>query len=189
MADTVKLSSGEKLMLLMLCEIYDHLKVNGQTDTKMIKDAIYSGNVWGLGWGLPGVFHDSETPQEVVHETGNILVMWERLEQSFNNLGPDDKASLAKGSAAFGENVRFPGFDGNNESDHISAGHFLVDSLDRFQSFKGRDFNAHMPTLDGHRRMLTVFDPILRRVLNKDFSAAQVLEVLNAWRHPSYNPG
>ena len=81
-----------------------------------------------------------------------------------------------------------PGFDGNNESSHISAARFLVDSLDRFQHFKGRDFNAHMPTLDGHRRMLNVFDPILKRVLNKDFSAAQISEVLKAWRHPSYKP-
>jgi uncharacterized protein YfbU (UPF0304 family) len=182
MSETVKLSSGEKLILLMLCEIYEHLKIKGQTDTELIKEAIFSGNLWGLGSGMPGVFHDSETPLEVVHETVNILVMWERLEQSFKNLGPEDKATLAKSSEAFGENVKFPGFDGNNESEYISATRFLVESLDRFQHFKGRDFNAHMPTLDGHRRMLKVFDPILKRVLNKDFSAAQIKEVLAAWR-------
>ncbi len=45
----VKLSAGEKLILLMLREIQEHLKMKADTDTKLIKDAIFSGNLWGLG--------------------------------------------------------------------------------------------------------------------------------------------
>jgi len=44
----VKLSQGEKLILLMLCEIQEHLKLKGDTNTELIKEAIYSGNLWGL---------------------------------------------------------------------------------------------------------------------------------------------
>ena len=86
---------------------------------------------------------------------------------------------------SFGAEVRFHGFDGNNEASHISVAKFLVDYLDRFQEFKGRELNAHMPTLEAHGRMLAVFEPILQEVSNKDFSAAQMAEVLKARIHPS----
>jgi hypothetical protein len=38
--------------------------------------------------------------------------------------------------------------------------------------------------LEAYRRMLPVFEPILHQVLNKDFSAAQIAKVLDAYRHP-----
>lgn len=182
----MKLSEGEKLILLMLCSIQEHLKIkHPEIDTKLIKEAIFSGNLWGLKRGLPGVFHGEETPDNIVTETENILAMWERLEQSFAGLKKIEKESLAKNAAlSFGGKVRFPGFDGNNESSYISVADFLVKSLNSFRHFKARDFNAHMPTLDEHRRMLAVYEPILQQVSNKDFSTAQIAEVLAAWRHP-----
>jgi hypothetical protein len=63
---TMQLSQGEKVILLMLCEIQKHLKIKGETNTKLIEDAIFSGNLWGLEWGMTGVFHGSETPEHVV---------------------------------------------------------------------------------------------------------------------------
>ena len=180
----VKLGAGEKLILLLLCDICDHLKIKGESHTELIKEAIFSGNLWGLDWGLPGVFHDYETPTEVVKESVDVLSMWTRLEESFEHLSDQDKSWLEKQAEPFGKQVRFPGFDGNNESTYISAARFMIDHLDRFQRFKGREMNAHMPTIGFHRRMLAVFDPILKRVLNKDFSAAEISQVLNAQRHP-----
>ena len=38
----MKLSQGEKLILLMLCEIQEHLKIEGGTNTKLIQEAILS---------------------------------------------------------------------------------------------------------------------------------------------------
>lgn len=181
----MKLSDGEKLILLMLCEIQEHLKMKGETNTKLVKEAIFSGNVWGLEWAMPGVFHGSETPEEIVKDAVNIMAMWQRLEESFNNLKPEDKKWLAD-NAFLGDDVKFHGWDGNSSTEvqYMSAARFLVEQLDRFEIFKGRDFNAHMPTLDAYHRMLEVFDPILHKVLNKDFSAKQIAEVMNAAKHP-----
>jgi hypothetical protein len=39
-----------------------------------------------------------------------------------------------------------------------------------------------MPTLEAYRRMYAVFDPTLMQVLNQNFSAAQIAQVL-AVRH------
>ena len=180
----MQLSDGEKLMLLMLCQIQEHLKMKSDTDTELVKEAIYSGNLWGLKWGMPGVFHGSETTEEIVREMVHILAMWERLEQSFKGLTPEDKKWLTENSELGGD-VKFYGFDGNDETEvhYISAARFMVEHLNRFEHFKDRDFNAHMPTLDAYRRMLPVFEPILQQVLNKDFTKEQIAQVLAAYRH------
>jgi uncharacterized protein YfbU (UPF0304 family) len=185
----MELSQGEKLILLLLCEIKEHLKVADGTDTELVKEAIFSGNLWGLEWGMPGVFHGSETSEDIVKEAVHILAMWQRLEQSFTGLSKDDKEWLAKNSW-LGKDVKFHGFDGNGkiEVHYISASRFLVERLDRFEIFKDRDFNAHMPTLDAYRRMLAVFEPILQQVTNKDFNAGQIAKVLDAYKHPDAKP-
>lgn len=41
-----------------------------------------------------------------------------------------------------------------------------------------------MPTLDAYRRMLPVFDPILKQMSNRDFSKEQIHQVMDAYRHP-----
>lgn len=181
----MELSDGEKLILLMLCQIQEHLKMKDDTDTALVKEAIYSGNLWGLKWGMPGVFHGSETSEEIVTEMVNILVMWQRLEESFNNLNPQDKKWLAEHSD-LGRDVKFHGFDGNDQTEvhYISSARFMIERLDRFQIFKSRDLNAHMPSLEAYRRMLPIFDPILRQMTNQDFSKEQIKQVLDAYRHP-----
>jgi uncharacterized protein len=173
---------GQKLIILMLSDLIEHLKVKTDTDTKLVREAIHSGNLWALEWGMPGVFHGHETSTAVVDEAANVLVMWERLEQSYENLSKADKESLAANDdlSFHGDKVRFPGFDGNNESEHLSAANFLINVLDRFEHFKGRDLNAHMQTIQVYRRMYKVFDPILMEVSNQYFSAAQLAQVFAA---------
>jgi hypothetical protein len=75
----------------MLSDIHDHLKLKSDTDTAFLREAIYSGNLWGLDWKINGVFGLKETPQAVVSETVNFLSMWERLEQSRAALTDVDK--------------------------------------------------------------------------------------------------
>jgi uncharacterized protein YfbU (UPF0304 family) len=174
----IRLSQGEKLILLMLSEIYEHLKIKGDSNPALIREAIITGNLWGLNIGLPGVFHGHETSETVVDQAADILEMWERLEQSFDALGPGDKKALADKPGMFGGTVRFLGFDGNGEAEYLSAMDFYVDHLDRFQHFKGRDVNSHMPTLATHHRMLRVFQPILRKMSNLNFTPDQIAQVM-----------
>jgi hypothetical protein len=50
---------------------------------------------------------------------------------------------------------KFFGFDGNNEGEYMSIASFLVEKLRRFESFKGRSFNSHVPVVERYRRMTT----------------------------------
>jgi hypothetical protein len=51
--------------------------------------------------------------------------------------------------------------------------------------FERRGLNAHMPTLEGYRRMLPVFEPISRTLTGRDLNATEIIEILKARVHPS----
>lgn len=177
----MKLTDGEKLILMMLSEIHEALKIKNGVDSKFVRSAILSGNLWGLKWGLPGIFHGSEPTPEVVTEVCEILDMWSLIERSYRGLSPEDTTLIEKEAAPLGKHVRFTGFDGNNEAEYINVAGFLVDELERFSEFKGRDLNSHMPSLDAHRRMLTVFKPMRT---SSNLTATEIIAILKHRIHP-----
>lgn len=180
----VTLTPGEKLILLMLCDLHKHHKVKSETDPDFVRDAILEGHLWALGWEYTGIFGGDDTDEEVVSEVGEIMTMWRVLEDSFNALAAADQAKVLEAIDPWPE-VKFRGFDGNNESTHMSAAGFMINKLDRFAEFKGRDLNAHMPTLDAHRRMLGEFNPIMRRGIGHGrLSSADVIKIIRAVINP-----
>ena len=180
------LTDPEKLILIMLSEIQEHLKIKGEVDPAFIKEAIFSGNLWALGWELPSIFQNRVISEEVVTEVVDYLDMWQRVEESYEVLSAQNKMWLEKEAAPFGK-PSFNGFDGNNEGEYISAARFLVERMDRFPRFKKRDLNSHYPSIATHRRMYAVFDPLLRsEILNNDMTPQQLATVLKARTHPDH---
>ena len=179
----MKLTDGEKLILLMLTEIYDKLSIDGETDPKFVRVAIFNDMLWGLRRKYSGIpFERGENPP-AVSEVINILDMWRLIEQSYDALSPSDKEHVEKETAPFGK--EFLGFDGNNESEHMAIARFLVDDVGEFEHFKGREFDSHLPlSLDGFKRMYTLFEPMRRTLSSRDLSATQIVELLRARRHP-----
>jgi uncharacterized protein YfbU (UPF0304 family) len=182
----MKLSDGEKLIILMLSEIYEKLEINGETEPDFLRSAIFNDHLWGLRWKYSGIpFEKGEDPQ-VVREVADILDMWSFIEYAYDKLSPDDKKRLAELAKPFGDNPRFHGFDGNNETEHMSVAMFMVNQLERFQELKGRSFNCHQRSLDGHQRMLAVFEPLRASLADSSLSVDQLAKILNARIHPSY---
>ena len=176
----MELSSGEKLILIMLSEIYEHLKIKGDIDPQFVREAIFSENTWGIAWKYPGIIGSGETPTSpVVSKVLDILEMWELLETSYSRLQPPDKARLEKEAESFGSDVRFRGFDGNHETEYMGVAGFLVNDLERFSTFKGRDLNSHMPLLDTYGRMLAVYKSIRNSYDFDLLNAEQIIEILN----------
>jgi uncharacterized protein len=85
------------------------------------------------------------------------------MEEAFEAMKKDERTRLAKEAEPFGKNIKFPGFDGNNESEHLSIARFLIEDLERFSRFREgrRDLNSRFPTLESYGRMLKIFEPIL----------------------------
>ena len=134
----MKLTDGEKLILLMLSEIYEKLGVYGETDPKFVRSTILNDMLWGLTWKYSGIpFEKTENPA-AVGDVVSILDMWRLIEQSYAKLPPADKKCIETDAAPFGKNVSFLGFDGNNESEYMAIARFLVEDIGTFEYFKGR---------------------------------------------------
>ncbi len=177
----MKLSDGEKLTLLMLADMYKHLKIkNPEFDPKFITTTITDDYLWGFNWQYTGIpFEKEETPREVI-ETADILDMWSFLERSYDDLRPAEKAKVKKATGL--TDVKFPGFDGNNES-HYGIALYFVKDLKRFEHFRDHDLNSHFPSsVDGYRNMYRVFEPMRKTLANRSLNADEIASILNA-RH------
>jgi uncharacterized protein YfbU (UPF0304 family) len=185
-SDSMKLSDGEKLIILMLADMYKSMKIKGEFDADFISKTIWSDNLWGFNWELSGIpFERSEDPPEV-NETTNYLDMWRFLEEGYKALPVKDKEQLAKDAEPFGTDVRFPGFDGNNER-HYHIAHYMIDDMrHRFEHFKGRELNSHHPSIDSYRRMYRVFEPMRAGLHNRELNLAELTAILKAWTHPEH---
>lgn len=150
----MELRPAERLILLMLSEIYDHLGIDGETDTKLLRGAIFGGHGWALDWDMPGVTQVEETDRAIVSEVVDFLDMYDMIELSLADLSAADCAALPDWK------LRFRGFDGNNETTYMSVARFMVAEMGRFSAFKGRDFNSHAPVVDRARAMYRVYEPL-----------------------------
>lgn len=181
----MKLSDGEKLIILMLSELYEKLGVEGEIEPDFIKSAIFGNQLWGLKWKYSGIpFEESEDP-EVVKEVIDILDMWSFIEYAYSHLTEEEKKQLEVDAAPFGKDPTFRGFDGNNESEYMGTAMFFVNELGRFQEFKGRDFNSHMQSVELYNRMLEAFEPIRKTLTNKPMNLEDLTKILKAQIHPS----
>lgn len=183
----MEFTSQQKLIITLLTDIHRKLDIPDSVDPDFVQRAVVGEQGWALRWAYPGMFEDAaENPANVTF-VADVLEMWSFLEDSYNALGTAERDQLSASASPFGENVQFPGFDGNTESDLRVIAHMFVDDLDRWAEFKGRIKNSHMPTIDQYRRMLAVFTPIREtKFQNSDFDLFthdDLAEVLNARRH------
>ena len=179
---SLQFSDGEKLILSMLCELHKHHKMENNIDPSFVEDALLGGHYWALESKLPGIFHGHEDDKAMVREVGNILEVWWFVEMSHSRLSEGDKDRVTNEAKPFGERVVFPGFDGNYETKHLSIATFLINKLDRFVAFKGRDLNSHVPLIDCYRRMVKTFEPIRPLVGSNWLDAECIILILNAQR-------
>lgn len=175
------LDKPQKLIVWLLTEMLKHQKDYEEQDTiNLIQDAIYGGHFWALDMEMVGVLHDHVHKRSDVTFVIDVLDMWSFIEESYAKFSDADKARVAAEAGALGSNPQFIGFDGNNESDYMSIAQFLVNKMGRFQSFKGRRFNSHSPTVARYGAMYRVFEPIRTNLIGRGLNAAEVVQILNA---------
>src|SRR4051794_33439179 len=115
----MQLTNPEKLILVMLADLHEQAGLK-TTNTKLLKEAIYSNNTWALSWEMSGIVNDNADPTPpAVSEVVDILDMWSFIEETTEKLDSHQKAELAT-TAPKARSPKFPGFDGNNESDQFS---------------------------------------------------------------------
>lgn len=184
-SENVRFSDGEKLLLLMMKDLFEHVGIKDpDSDPQFIADVIYGGHYWAPKWVQTGVFHDHSDDPRDLRFVLDVLDMWDYIERGYDRLTKKDKAAIERDAAPLGKHVRFSGFDGNNESSQMGIARFLVEKMGRFSRFKGRDLNSHMPTRAAHEGMLRAFMPMRDDLIGDDLDAQQITTLLLARKHP-----
>ena len=149
----MKLSQGEKLILLMLCDIYERANIQNSIDVNPIRQAISTGNTWAIPDIPDGIENES-----VKDKVFAILEMWRALESSYKSLDDAQKMNVNQQIAPF--KVEFAGFDGNAECVYMNVANFIIQDLNRYNEFRKRDLNSHCRTIDTYTRMLNVYETV-----------------------------
>lgn len=178
------LSDGEKLIAMMLSDLMKSLAIDGETNVDLVQKVILGGHYWALGWEMPGIFHGHADKQSRVRFVLDVLEMWSFIEEAFEQLGEESRERLAAEAEPFGKHARFPGFDGNEETEHLGIARFLVEDLERFSRFREghRDLNSHCPTLETYGRMLRTFEPIRQTLIGRRMTIDELVSVLGSGR-------
>ena len=176
------MSDAERLILLMLRDLYAATKADGEIDPDFVAKAIWGGHFWGLDWKYPGLLHGHVNSTAEVSKVQDILEMWDLLEDGFSKLTTQEKDQLKKEAEPFGSHVQFAGFDGNYETKRLGIARFLIEKLDSFSRFKGRELNSHWPTAEAYNRMLSAFAPIKSKLIGRSLSMDEMVSILTAPR-------
>jgi uncharacterized protein len=174
----VHFSDGEKMLMLMMGDLFKSLKIKDpESSPDFLAEVIYGGHYWAPKWDMQGVFHDHvDDPRDVTYVV-DVLDMWSFIEEAYERLNPAQKTTITEevGTWADGE---FHGFDGNNESSQIGIARFLVDKMNRFTRFKGRDMNSHCPTEQRYRPMIAAFETMRPSLVGGGLSVQQLITLL-----------
>jgi len=174
----MQLSDGERLILVMLAELYQHHKIKGEIDPELVLSSIFKDKTWGLKWEYGSIFRDSEGGNPpAVQETCDILDMFRILTPSYEKLSDEDKARVQREAAPFGDDYKFQGFDGNNDEHYGIAG-YLVEDLERYGELNKHNLNSHSSTtLPTYRRMLAQFNRV-KLAPKYELNADQIISIL-----------
>lgn len=124
--------------------------------------------------------------QRTRSEVREILLMWSAIEDAYHQLSEDQRKQIELKAAPFGHTVRFIGFSANEEIEHCTAASDLINGLDRFDRFRGRELHSGVRCLDAYRRMLEVFKGISDTSPSRDLSVADMIDLLIARIHPDH---
>ncbi len=183
----MQLTNSEKLILVMLSEVYEKLDIKGVSgvDPKFIQSAIFSGHTWGVEWKYSWIFDNPDAQPPELNDVINILDMWSIVEEAYEAFDGDQKAQLEQLAFPFGNGPGFPGFDGNQEGEFSSIATFLTEHLDRFTRFKGRICDSGIPSVATYRRMYEAFETVQPALFNRRLTVNELAHILNAGSHHS----
>ncbi|MCF7742248.1 YfbU family protein [Aeromonas veronii] len=173
----------QRLIVSLLCDIHQKLEIADSFDSRLISDAINTGNEWAIGMTYGDGLGDTSPLSEECSFVCNVLHMSELIETVFSQMDAEQKAETRRLTDFNPEKV-FYGFDGNNETDLMSIARFLVTRLHKFTHFTGREFNSHMPSVGAYRRMLVAFDEVMEKGPFGLLTPQNIATILNEKRHP-----
>ncbi len=178
----MNLTEPEKLMLLMLADIHEHLSIeDGSVDGAFVRAAIADGQTWALSSQYRGQAYASEGKSRAeADEVYDVLDMWRFLEEGYAALSAADRARVD--ATNFGDPVQMPGFDGHEDQIYIAK--FIIERMDGFQSLKDRATrDCHSPVKARYAAMVSAFTPLRAQLssgVRHQLTADEIITVVKA---------
>jgi uncharacterized protein YfbU (UPF0304 family) len=185
----MEFNNQQKLIISLLTDIHAKLAIQDSLDPDFVQRMVSSDHGWAIEWKYPGTFETTgEGDPEDVNYVSAVLEMWSVLEMSVKSLNQKQRKALTIAADPFGKDVKFPGFDGNNEGRYLGIARIFLNDLGLWSELDGRVPNSHGRTTSYYQRMLSVFATIRDgKFANNDygfFNLDEIAEVLNSKRHP-----
>lgn len=148
-----KLSNYERLMVLLAAS---SAKENYWVDVDLVAELVAYNDEWALNWEYDWFDSEPHPKDAVVDETVRIFEMLRHAQRSADHLG----------QPKLFQDLRFEGFDGNNDTHHHIA-KVLVEKLKRFTDLPNASENSHSAGSIGRLRdMLARYEPIRQELLS-----------------------
>jgi uncharacterized protein YfbU (UPF0304 family) len=179
----MNLSEGERLILVMLCEIHKALNLTGAVDPDKLKRLILGVGSDGAARPVNGAPGERRDRTAVASEVGEILDMWSAIERGYKHLSVDEKREVEIGAGPLGRGVRFSGFDAESEIEYRDVALVLIEEAGQFDRFQGRNLDAHMPALAGYRRMLRLYELMRPASGGQRLDVQQIIALANAEKY------
>lgn len=116
---------------------------------------------------------NNDLPYDECNEVFEILCMYSHINLSYRNL--EDKSNIDA------SNIKFPGFDGNNEGKQLCYAKYLMDKLGKFDELHDSNehpaYNSHTQMLGKYRQMLTEWNSCQDKYR---LTADEITNILNA---------
>ena len=160
-------TNSEKLMVHLLTELLKDKDKRDRTDVDFIQDAMIGGHYWALEWKLSGIFHDHVDSRSTLAEVVDILDMWDFIEKAYAGFDERERAEVLRVGGDYAKDPQFLGFDGNHEGEYVGIAFTLINKMERFQHFKGRNLNSHSGTAARYREMAKLFQPMRNKLAQR----------------------
>ena len=172
------MTEKERLFLANQYLILSKLDENNAEHYKRMVKVVEQGYEYDLNLILDStrdVFPDNKCrfTLDVLQMYFEIISSYEELKR--NNVKIDLKEN----------DIRFPGFDGNKESEYLCYAIFVLEDPHRFDYIKkypGDDNNSHYPTIERYKRSLVVYNEIsqLKGVHRLPLSEDEINRIIKA---------
>lgn len=173
----MKFTDEQRLIVMMLADIQKGLNIRGDFNPDFISKAAAYKDEFAIAFEYSMLFDQHDTPEGFKFVI-DVLDMWSFIERRVAKLSQEERDELKAKAGIWGEDPKFAGFDGNNETELMSYTRMLVDDLRRFTEFEGRDFNSHFPAEDRYRAMYAKFQNIRPQLAERSLTVDELAELL-----------
>lgn len=145
----MELTKKDRLLLFNQLEILKHLNPDEADRYEVEQKIVANGYKYHYDELVEGF--DEDLDIAVSEYVFDVLQMYRSLNNSYASLSSEEKSQIDI------NNIKYQGFDGNEEGDYYSYANFLLEDYDRY----GEIYEDEKVELNSHRNMIRRYDRML----------------------------